>query len=485
MPGAVRRSIGRKLLLAVGAPALVFALAGMLWLRHEASLLAPGVEPLHRVAIAALVALGVATAVTHFVAVHFFLERPLGRLRAAMRRAREGDFLARVPVEGEDELAALARNYNDTLAAITDLHVRRIEDAASIAAMQRELLLKAELEWRVKELTILFELGHALRATLDLDELVAAAASSVGRALGDAEVEVLLADEATGELVVRGVHGVGDAAIGSRVPAGASRPGASMVAMRRGDEVVGALAVRSRSGAIGDEELRLVEALASQAAMAIANARLHGKLVRLSQSDALTGAHNRRSLFARLDAEIERSARFEHAVAVALVDVDHFRRYNEARGHAAGDAVLREVAALLVSAVRKVDLVARYGGEEFAVVFTRADRATAVAAGEKLRQAVAAAAIPHPAAEAGHVTISVGVAAFPDDGRDLGLLIDCADAALYAAKRAGRNVVQAYERGMRSHPGRKRDVRTTADAEAGDAPPPEASAVGADRRSTP
>jgi diguanylate cyclase (GGDEF)-like protein len=468
MLGAVRRSIGRKLLLAVGAPALAVALAGMLWLRHEARLLAPGVEPMHQVAIGALVALGIAMAVTHLVAVRFFLERPLRRLSAGMRRAREGDFLARVPVEGEDELAALARSYNETLAAITDLHVRRIEDAASIAAMQRELLLKAELEWRVKELTTLYELGRALRSTLDQDEVVAAVASSVGRALGDAEVEVLLADDATDELVVRGVSGLGDAAVGSRIPAGASRPGATMVPMRRGEETVGAIAVRRRSGALGEEELRLLDALASQSAMAVANAGLHRRLVRLSQTDALTGAHNRRSLFARLDAELERSARFEHTTALALVDVDHFRRYNEALGHGAGDAVLRDVARLLGAAVRKVDLVARYGGEEFAIVLTRADRAAAVTAAEKLRGAIAAAAIPHPAGEGGRVTISVGVAVFPHDGRDLGALIDCADAALYAAKRAGRNAVVAYEPGMRVHPGRKRDARTTAQAEPDD-----------------
>jgi diguanylate cyclase (GGDEF)-like protein len=454
MPGPVRRSIGRKLLLAVGAPALLVALLGAFWLREGA-------------AFVLLVLLAAVLVVTLLVAVRVFVDRPLGRLQAAMRRAREGDFLARVPVQGDDQLAALARSYNDTLAAITDLHVRRIEDAASIAAMQRELLLKAELERTVKELTLLHELGRALGATLELEDVVAAVAASVGPALGDAEVEVLLADEATGELVVRGVHGGGDAAVGSRIPAGTSRPGATMVALRRGEEVLGALAVRRRSGALTDDEHRLLGAIAREAAMAIANALLHRRLVRLSQTDALTGAHNRRSLFARLDAELERSARFLHTTALALVDVDHFRLYNERLGHATGDAVLREVARLLGSAVRKVDLVARYGGEEFAVVLTRADRAAALAAGEKLRDAVAAAALPHPA-EGGRVTISVGVAVYPDDGRDLGALIDCADAALYAAKRAGRNAVVAYGPGMRAHPGRRRDLSTTADAEPGD-----------------
>ncbi|MGC3996168.1 MAG: GGDEF domain-containing protein [Anaeromyxobacter sp.] len=152
-------------------------------------------------------------------------------------------------------------------------------------------------------------------------------------------------------------------------------------------------------------------------------------------------------------------------MGLALLDVDHFKAVNDRFGHSAGDAILCKVAEALSGAVRKVDLVARYGGEEFAVVLPRADRAAAAAAAEKLRAAVAQALIgPDPAAP---VTVSVGVASWPVDGADLPTLVDAADAALYAAKRAGRNVVQVHAPGMRVHPGRKRDVKTTADADAG------------------
>jgi diguanylate cyclase (GGDEF)-like protein len=102
-------------------------------------------------------------------------------------------------------------------------------------------------------------------------------------------------------------------------------------------------------------------------------------------------------------------------------------------------------------------------------MLARADRAAAVAAADALRAAVEAANLPHPASEAGRVTISIGIGVFPEDGRDVGALIDAADAALYAAKRAGRNAVRAHESGMRTHPGRRRDVKVTADAEAGGA----------------
>jgi diguanylate cyclase (GGDEF)-like protein len=199
-------------------------------------------------------------------------------------------------------------------------------------------------------------------------------------------------------------------------------------------------------------------------------------MVKLSRTDPLTGFPNRRSLFARLEVELERSARFEHATAVLIVDVDHFERYGESVGHTAGDALLREVATILSAAVRRVDLVARYRGEEFAVVLARADRAAALAGAEKLRAAVAATAIANPAAPSGRVTISIGTAVYPDDATEIGDLVDCADAALFAAKRAGRDTVRAHEPGMRNAPGRKRDARTTADAEAAGANAPDAGA---------
>ncbi len=404
MAGLPRRSIGRKLLLAVGGPALLLSALAVLWLRHETRPLGLAGAPLYRDALAVLLVLGAAMVAIHLAAVHALVERPLQRLAAGMRRAREGDFLHRVSVDSADELGAVARTYNETLAAITDLHVRRIEDAASIAAMQRELTLKAELERHVRELTLLSETARTLAATLDLDELVGAVAARAGAALGDAELEVLLVDEATGDLVVRAVGGIEGEEVGTHHRPGDSRPGWTVAPMLRGDDCVGALAVR-RPGGLADDEVRVLEAIAGQAALAIANARLHARVVRLSRTDPLTGMPNRRSLFARLETELERSVRFEHATAVLLVDVDHFERYGEALGHGAGDALLREVAAILAAAVRRVDLVARYRGEEFAVLLARADRAAAAAAAEKLRALIAAAALPHPTAPSGRVSL--------------------------------------------------------------------------------
>ena len=450
----VRRSIGRKLMLAVGVPSLAFSVAGVLWLGRSG-------------ALAALALLAAAMGLTHVLVIRLFVRNPLRRLVAAMKRAQAGDFLHRVPVESDDEIGRLALTYNETLAALTDLNARRVEDALAMDALQRELRVKAEAERRARELSFLVDLGRTLASTLELDPLLRALAERAERGLGLEALQVLLADDATGDLVVRAVRGLDEARLGERVPPGAALPGFDVTRMLQGDELLGVLALRKPAGApIAADEARLVDSVASLAAMAIANARLHHKMVRLSQSDTLTGAQNRRSLFARLEQELERSRRFEHPMAVALVDVDRFRQYNDALGHAAGDAILKVVAGLLAGAVRKVDVVARYGGEEFAVVLAGADRTAALAAAEKVRTAIEAAALPHPTSEAGRITTSVGVAVFPEDGGDLGALVDAADSALYAAKRAGRNVVRAHEPGMRSHPGRRRDQKLTADADA-------------------
>jgi diguanylate cyclase (GGDEF)-like protein len=487
---SIRRSIGRKLLLAVGIPSVLFAFVGLLWLRHETQLLAP---TLIQVAIAALAVFTATMAATHALAMRFLVHQPLARLAAGLEQARHGDFLHRIPVESEDELGQLAENVNTTLAAITDLHARRIED-------ELELELKAQLEARVRELTLLSDLTHHLSATLELDQLLAVTTELVGRGLGDHAFALLLSEEGTGDLVVRSVSGIEETgSLGRRIRPGEGPAGWAALELatvlvkdvrsdsrrpvlpwRQGAEgsilavpmihqgaCVGVLTfARPAVDAFPPEEVRFLESVAGQAAIATGNARLHQQMVRLSQSDALTGVHNRRSLFARLQMEVDRCERFGHPMALALIDVDRFRSFNEAFGHAAGDGVLKRVATILGESVRRVDLVARYGGEEFAVILPGADRAAALEAAEKLRAAVTAGAIPHGASSTGQVTISVGVAIWQDDAREADALIDCADAALYAAKRAGRDCVRAHEPGMRTHPGRRRDVQSTADAEA-------------------
>jgi diguanylate cyclase (GGDEF)-like protein len=492
MPHLVRRSIGRKLLLAVGLPSLAVALAGLLWLRQEAAHEAPGMVPALRLAVLGVLLFTLLMGLIHAVAVRYLLERPLQRLTAGMRRASRGDFLHRLEADSDDELGVLARTFNTTLAAVTDLHAARIDDAAELSAMQREVALKAQLEARVNELELMHRMASALSGTWDLEALCRRVAELAAARLPDTGFALLLADEVTRELVVRAVAQLDPAAVGARLAPGTGLAGRAVaeryLVQASDDEAAAALpgatlrfgsavAVpllhpggcagvmlygRAGAGAFEEGELRLMASAALQVATVVESARLQQAMVRLSQTDTLTGVQNRRQLFARLELERERAARFSEPFALLLVDVDRFRELNESSGHAAGDATLREVATLLRREVREVDLVARYGGEEFAVVLPRTGPAEAREAAERLRAAVEGSGFE--AAPGGRLTVSVGGAAFPSDSRDLAVLVDCADAALFAAKRAGRNAARHHEPGMRVDPARRRDPEATGTA---------------------
>jgi diguanylate cyclase (GGDEF)-like protein len=213
---------------------------------------------------------------------------------------------------------------------------------------------------------------------------------------------------------------------------------------------------RDRPDAFPPEDLRFLESVADLAAMAVANARLHHRAVALSLSDALTGVLNRRGLAERLRLERDRAERLSHELALAMVDVDRLKAILAGQGLVAGDAVLRDLAGVLGGELRNVDVLARYRGDKFAVVLPRTDREAALAVAEKLRRAVEDA---HFAAAGGPVTVSVGVATFPADARDVDGLVDAADAALLAAKASGRNAVRACAPDLRDDPAQPKGGR--------------------------
>jgi diguanylate cyclase (GGDEF)-like protein len=160
------------------------------------------------------------------------------------------------------------------------------------------------------------------------------------------------------------------------------------------------------------------------------------ELQRLSLTDGLTGLDNRRQLMQTLESEVERSRRHGHSFAVVMLDVDHFKDYNDSHGHLAGDAVLTRVGGLLRECTRGVDCSARYGGEEFVLVLpeTSVDRAVEVA--ERIRARLAKEGFAN-----GRITLSAGVAQFPKDGETPESVLSSADAALYRAKGEGRDRV--------------------------------------------
>jgi diguanylate cyclase (GGDEF)-like protein len=168
------------------------------------------------------------------------------------------------------------------------------------------------------------------------------------------------------------------------------------------------------------------------------------RLNRLAVTDGLTGLYNHRYLHEQLHQSVERSLRSAVPVAMLMIDVDHFKKYNDRNGHPAGDEALRTVARLIAEDRRQVDVVARYGGEEFAVLLHDAHRGAALDVAEKIRQRVSSTAIPHADLQPlGKLTVSIGVAVCPDDARTAEALLEAADVALYRAKKSGRDAVVA------------------------------------------
>ena len=162
----------------------------------------------------------------------------------------------------------------------------------------------------------------------------------------------------------------------------------------------------------------------------------HGELEKLSLTDSLTGLYNRRHLMGTLASEVQRSRRLRRAFAVLLADVDRFKQYNDTHGHLAGDAALVKIAEVFRKTTRQVDCVARYGGEEFVVMLLEANLATATLVAERIRSRVAEQDLGE-----GSLTLSIGVAEYPDGGDTPEELIATADAAMYRAKSGGRNQV--------------------------------------------
>jgi len=208
-------------------------------------------------------------------------------------------------------------------------------------------------------------------------------------------------------------------------------------------ETLGILHIQSTNEApqLEASELSFKTTFAGQVGLSIANIRLREALRAQSVRDALTGLYNRRYLEEVLDREMRRAGRAAQTLGVLMLDLDHFKRFNDTYGHEAGDAVLRETATFLLKNVRAEDFVCRFGGEEFVIILPTADLEGSRARAERLRSKMAELTILHQGRSLGMVTFSVGVAAFPEHGMSPQELMAAADAALYEAKRGGRDRV--------------------------------------------
>lgn len=326
------------------------------------------------------------------------------RLVEAARAIARGDLRQRVPVQGRDELALLGRTFNDMA---TQLQARMEE-------------LDAE---RVRLRAAIARFGDVLTATHNDDQLrrviVETAVETTGASGG------VLLDE-SGNLVRVGYPDKGEDRI--EVPLSAGRVSFGSLILF-GDH-------------FEDDDRMTVTSLAAQSVIALENARLHRIVERQARVDGLTGLANRRHLEDQLATELSRIERFGGSLAAVIADLDDFKNVNDRYGHPAGDVVLREFARTLQEGIRDIDTAGRWGGEEFLLLLPGTDLDGAAHVAERIRRAFADRFVHSAEGDPIPGTASFGVAAVPDSATADGLLA-AADAALYRAKRSGKNRVSA------------------------------------------
>lgn len=195
-------------------------------------------------------------------------------------------------------------------------------------------------------------------------------------------------------------------------------------------------------GELSQPVLLVANMFGEQISLSIANIRLRDALRNQSIRDPLTGVYNLEEMMER---ETRRAVRAEHGLGVLMLDLDHFKKFNDTYGHEDGDEVLRETASFLLKSVRAEDIVCRFGGEEFVVILPAADLNVTEARAERIRSRLRELAVSHQGQSLGMITVSIGVAELPEHGTTAKELLESADAALYRAKREGRDRVAVAE----------------------------------------
>lgn len=401
-----------------------------------------------------VVAIGLLVATALGYALARLLARPLQRLAEGAVAVASGNFDTRVDAEGQGDMAQLAEAFNSM--------TENLQGYVGELRKSRDELRRG-----------LDRLGATLRSTHDLEGMFAVildtAAITLGAKAGavyllsptgrDVRLEVARGFEAPDRAVLKMGEGIaGRAAAGvsvllpsDREPVSPSRPvepaapTAIAVPLIRGDRTMGVLALYGRSvpEPFAQEDVSTLGSFAAQASVAVENVLLHKEAQRLSITDGLTGVWNRRYLQLTLTKEIERAQRFGRPLSVLMMDIDHFKVVNDEHGHPVGDEVLVELTRRTMSTIRgQIDALARYGGEEFVVVLpeTPGDGAKVVA--DKILAVIRHGPFVEEDGKGVPITVSIGVASYPEDGSTADDLIRAADLAMYRAKEAGRDRVE-------------------------------------------
>ena len=189
-----------------------------------------------------------------------------------------------------------------------------------------------------------------------------------------------------------------------------------------------------------EEDYRFLTTFGGTLRQIVGNVILTNRLKEMATTDPLTGVNNRRQFETFMEIELTRASRYKHSVGLAMVDIDHFKQINDTYGHQVGDYVLRELCQVLTQGLRATEIISRYGGEEFTVIIPQADYAVALVVGEKIRSLIEEHKFEYNGIEL-PITVSVGIALYPQMAVSRNSLVEMADRALYDAKNSGRNRV--------------------------------------------
>ena len=367
------------------------------------------------------------------------LSGQVAAMLAAAKRIGGGDFSEKVPVTGgpRDEMAGLAREFNkmsDRLAEQMDQlrsqqieidrSVRRIGEAFA-AGLDRDGLLEIVTETAVS----------ACRADYGMIALAGPGAVEISSgAATDAIADVALAAESKATRADEMIELTG---------AGAHAMAAPLYRIGDVGHTLGVMTVARAGEPFGPAQRDVFQYLIGQASASIENVALHEMVSEQAVTDELTGLANNRSFRDTVDQEAARAQRFSHPLSLVMLDVDDFKKVNDTYGHPQGDEVLRRIGDILRAESREIDAPARYGGEEFAVALPETGSEGALELAERIRVRIEAEQVPFVGRDGTlRITASLGVATIPESASDVRALVAAADAALYAAKRGGKNRVE-------------------------------------------
>jgi diguanylate cyclase (GGDEF)-like protein len=353
------------------------------------------------------------------------LEQLLLHIRRAFEKQRAEEKIASHTIELEKVNAEL-----ETINQLSRAIIREIEMEGLLSAVLRTLTEMEIFRFQRRGAAFLVEedkLRLVCHIGLSATQLESCKELRIGECLCGLAA-------ATGEIIISGNTGE-DARFTMQIP-GMSPHGHVILPLKSFNRIIGVISLDTRPDApASEQQCKLLTTIGNQIAVAVNNARLYEEAKNFSLHDPLTRLPNRRSLEVQMEKCVNTAKRYGENLSVIMLDIDHFKHYNDTRGHVEGDRLLVRLAGILLDELRSSDYLFRYGGEEFLAILPRTELKPACNAAARLRMAVESKA---------EVTVSLGVASYGDGTGSGENLIISADTALYRAKEQGRNRVAAY-----------------------------------------